>query len=106
MTYVYLCSCVDLSQPTDVDALNQMIQDSKEVTYRTFRRYASGLDQWAKEKGYENRKSQGITLKHDWHVSYFKSSIMGQPCYYLRWSAIEFIWVKFPTKEKSNGLGR
>ena len=99
--FVYRCCCCDLSQPTDVQALNRMIEEAKPVTYRTFRKYAVGLDQWAKEKGYGD--PPGLTLKRDWAVSYHKSKIMGQPCYYLRWSAIEFIWIQFPRKESSNG---
>ena len=94
--YQYLCCCCDLSQPKDVEGLNQMVREARQVTYRTFRKYAVGLDQWAREKGYGEPRS--LTLKRDWAVSFYKSKILGNPCYFLRWSAIEFIWIKFPRK--------
>ena len=90
--YVYETSCVHCADR--VDALNKMTEDAKDVTYRTMCKHCKGLLEWAINSGYNRRKDQGITLRNDWHVSYHKSNFDGLPCYYLRWSGIEFIWTK------------
>lgn len=100
--HVYLCCCVDLTQRRDIDGLNQMIRDAREVKYETMLSHCRGMLQWAREHQYELDRRYGLTLRQDWHVSYHKSTILGEPCFFLRWSAIEFIWVKFPRKEKGN----
>jgi len=60
-----------------------------EVSYRTMRRRCVGLADKAKELGYD----RWLPLKRDWHVAYFRSYYRGRPCYYMVWSAIEYIWV-------------
>lgn len=90
--YVYETSCVACNDR--LDALNKMIEDAVDIKYGTMQRNCKGLDAWAWEHGYENNVKQGLTLNRDWHVSYHKSTFEGQPCYFMRWSAFEFIWVK------------
>lgn len=91
--FVYACCCVDISQEK-VPALHQMIAESVEVTYRTMLRQCRGLLEWAQQKGYDTDKRRGLTLQHDQYIDYRKSRFRGQPCYYLVWSAIEFIWIR------------
>lgn len=91
--YKYMTSCVDLSSG-EVDALGEMIQTASDVSYRTLLRHCEGLMEWASGKGYEKHPRLGLTLKNDWAVSYHKSTFKGRPCYYIAWSAIEFIWVR------------
>jgi len=74
--------------------INAMINQSKTVTYRTMMKHCEGMLEFAKELGYNRSRSQGLTLKRDWAVSYHKSFYDGWPCYYFRWSAIEHIWIK------------
>lgn len=71
-----------------------MVADAKDVTYQTVQRHCQGLAEWASSKGYGEPRS--LTLKKDWAVGFYKSVFMGLPCYYVRWSAIEFIWVLQP----------
>lgn len=101
--HVYLCSCVDLTQQTDIDGLTKMIEVAQEVKYETMLSRCQGLLDWALKHQYEMDRRHGLTLRQDWHVSYYKSTILGESCFFLRWSAIEFIWVKFPRK-KAFGL--
>jgi hypothetical protein len=91
-SYHYETSCPECDDR--VEALNHMIETATEVTYRTMRRHCSGLLDWARNKGYDRHPNQGLTLKNDWHVGFYKSTFEGRPCYFLRWSAMEFIWVK------------
>jgi len=74
------------------EAINAMKDKAREITYRTFRKNTEGLDDWALAMGYVLHPSQGLTLKRDWHVGYYKSEYNGKPCYYLTHSAIEHIW--------------
>ena len=101
--YRYLCCCTDLTQPLDIEGLGQMVQEAKDVSYWEMLSHCEGMSDWARQHGYVRDCRQGLTLQRDWHVSHHKSTILGEPCYYLRWSAIEFIWVKFPRK-KAFGL--
>jgi hypothetical protein len=74
------------------EAINAMKDKAREITYRTFRKHCPDLDTWAQGMGYFLHTAQGLTLKNDWHVAYFKSEYQGKPCYYLVHSAIEHIW--------------
>ena len=74
-----------------------MVDRAEEITYQTFRRTVGGesLDQFASNLGYDvGHERGGLRLCNDWHVSYHKSRYRGKPCYYLRHSGIEHIWVK------------
>ena len=70
-----------------------MVDASREVTYRTVLKHCDGLLEWAEGMSYFRHPSQGLTLKDDWAVSYHKSVYRGRPCYYVRHSSIEYIWV-------------
>jgi hypothetical protein len=69
----------------------------RDVTYETMLRHCDLLS-WATEHNYDSRSnakdSHGLTLRNDWAVSYHRSVFQGQPCYFLVWSAIEFIWTR------------
>ena len=88
--YRYVTNCVN----ADGDEINRM-RDHKAcrtISYAQMRRQCAGLLAWARNHGYELRKSAGLTLKDDWHVSYHRSVFRNRPCYYLVWSGIEHIW--------------
>jgi len=78
--------CVDCNDC--VDDLNAMIESEKQVTYRTMLRHCEGLSEWAAQHGYD----RDLPLSKDWAVSFHKSTFQDQPCYYLQWSGIEYIW--------------
>lgn len=88
--YVYRTCCVN----STAKLINEMIEEGQEVTLATFRRHCQGVSEWAQSMGYETDKRRGLTLANDWHVRYYKSRYKGKPCYFIRHSAIEYIWVK------------
>jgi len=90
--YRYFACCTEF-KPDQVRFLNQMTESAREISYRTMQKHCQELGRWALDKGYKLFPSKGLTLKNDWHVAYYKSTYNGRPCYYLVWSAIEFIWV-------------
>lgn len=74
------------------EAIHALKDSAREISYRTFRKHADDLDQWAESMSYALHPSQGLTLKQDWHVAYYKGTYLGRPCYFLVHSAIEHIW--------------
>jgi len=88
-TYHFYTTCVNIPHRY-VDALNDMIDNGKEISYATMRKHCEGLDEIEKELGYDKH----LRIKDDWHVVFCKSKFNGKPCYYLVWSAIEYVWVK------------
>ena len=99
--YRYEASCPELGER--VDALNAMIEAQVETTYSAMLRNCAGMMEWADRIGYERYPAQGLTLKNDWHVGYYRSEFEGKPCYFLRWSAMEFIWVKEERHGETDG---
>jgi len=86
--FVYETSCVNANG----DDINEMRDhdECREVSYRTMRRRCAGLREWAKSMGYD----RWLPLSKDPYVAYYRSFYKGRRCYYLVYSAIEFIWVE------------
>jgi hypothetical protein len=99
--YHYETCCVE----SDGQSINDMRDhpSCRDVTYGTMLRHCNGMLQWAIDHNYDSRSnaadSHGLTLRSDWAVGYYRSVFRGRPCYYLVWSAIEFIWV-LPERSK------
>jgi hypothetical protein len=93
--YRYLTNCTNCWGPDNAE-LDYMLEHEREVTYRTFVRNCRGPDfrRWLRQHGYVGHARRGMTLKRDRCVEYGKSIFKGRKCYFIRWSAIEFIWVK------------
>jgi len=89
--YQYRTSCVS----STATAIHDMVDNARDVTYETVRKHCDGLLAWAESLGYSTASNRGcgLTLKNDYAVSFHKSKYKGKPCYYVRWSAIEYIWV-------------
>lgn len=86
-TYEYHTNCVSASA-RDIDAMRNA---SREVSYRTFIKHCPDAREVL---GYT--RGSGLTLAGDWHVSFYRSTFRGEPCFYARHSAIEYIWIKVP----------
>jgi hypothetical protein len=87
--YVFLTSCIS-ARGEDIDAMTDGASDI-ETTYAEMAKHCD-LSRFEAELGYG--EDTGLELKNDWHVSYWKSTYRGCPCYYLDHSRIEYIWVK------------
>jgi hypothetical protein len=92
--YVFEISCVDAGM-ANVDALHTMTDNAREVTLDTIRQHCAGLAEWEKSMGYDTGNERGgLRLKNDWHVTFHKSVYRKRRCYYIRHSAIEYIWTR------------
>ena len=87
--FQYLTSCVN----STANDINKMVDNAIDITYDTFAKYVD-VREVSTQFGYELNKSRGLTLKEDWAVSFHKSTYCKHPCYYMRHSSIEYIYVK------------
>ena len=87
MAKTFITSCVN----AEGQDIHDMIDVNTEITRRTFVKHTDRQSRLTLEQdlGY----SPDFRISKDWHVSYHKSTYQGRPCVYLRWSAIEHIFV-------------
>ena len=84
----FITNCVNSGSG---EAITDMVDKSKEIKFRTFFKKVS-LKELASMLGYEIDPRKGLTLKNDYHVGYYKSVYRCKACYYVTWSAIEYIF--------------
>jgi hypothetical protein len=87
--FYYQINCVCVA---DGELIHHMMDNSTEITYRTFRKNVDKDNFLEVERnlGYD----RNLRMLNDWHVRYYKSKIKGHPVYYFVWSAIEYIFTK------------
>ena len=97
----YLTCCVESTGPL----INAMTEAAVEIDHATMHDEAEDLDEWAVAHSYSPLGSDdgGLLLSSDWHISYWRSSYDGEPCLYLCWSGIEYIWT--PSGDSHHGWG-
>lgn len=83
-------SCVGFND--DLDILLDMINNSKEITWRTFLKHTD-ISEIRELFPHYDWHGVGLHIKDDFGVSFYKSKFKNKPCYYLCWSAIEFIFI-------------
>lgn len=77
---------------SDSASIRDMVDQERSITLRTFRE-AIGLQAWKELQatlGYD----RFTPISRDWAVSFHKSVYRGLPAVYVRWSHIEYIFVK------------
>ena len=85
--FEYETCCVS-SKAIDIE---EMMQRALEISYSTFIKHVS-LVKLNDQFGYG--RGQGLCLKDDWHISYYKSRFKGRKCYVMKHSAIEYIFTE------------
>lgn len=96
--YVYYANCVSW-HPDDVHrpgGLIDMIGNAQDITRKTFAGRVDQKDLKMLEQmlGYATHHTRGLTMPNDFHVSYHKSKLHGNTCYFFKQSAIEYVFVK------------
>ena len=73
--------------------LETLYEHDKEITYATFAKYVD-VPAISETLGYipPQRRTRGLKLKQDYHVTYSRSIFRGKPCFHLEWSAIDHIF--------------
>ncbi len=90
MKFKYETNCVDCG---DGGAIQEMADEEIRIKYDTMRKRCDGLMGWAKSHGYVV-SGDGLKLKDDCLVGFYRSNFKGRPCYFIRRSGIEFIWTE------------
>ena len=86
--FEFIGNCASL----DPRLLGDMIEHAEEVNYDEMAKHCD-LRPFEDKLDYEQDPANGLTLKEDYHVSYFKSHYDGTPCYYHTHSSFEWVWV-------------
>jgi hypothetical protein len=83
---------IDCTQ-SDGPSITAMVASARQIQYRVFARYCD----WqpvARKLGYHIGSGKGLLLRRDWHVTYYHSKYKGAECYYMKWSAIEHVFLR------------
>lgn len=67
-----------------------MVNNAREITYNTFKKYVN-IKELESMLGYEGSP---LRIKDDYAVTFYRSKYEGKPCVYVRWSAIEYVFIK------------
>lgn len=102
-TFHYLTNCVGCTGD-DVEALGEMVEQEREITWRTFLKHvpieeirtAFPMFSWRGEYicPVDGKPTTGFHIKDAYGVSFHKSKFRGELCYYVWYSAIEYIWTE------------
>lgn len=82
----------DCTRTKDIRALDDMIDNARQITYKTFMKHVDRNDIIKLFPQYDWTTGRGLTLKRDYHVSYYKSKFKNQPCVFINHSSIEYIF--------------
>jgi hypothetical protein len=87
----FFCNCVMWDKRTVDTELVPMIENSVQITRRTFVKRVNKEDlRLLKDSlGYDKY----FPMSSDWHVTYYKSKINKKTVYFFRHSAIEYVFV-------------
>lgn len=92
LSYAYVTCCVNVPM-SEVDDLNEMIWNERDITRATFmRKCGRAARDIFRQLGYEDHPAHGLTSARDFHIRYYSSKFRGKRCYFFRWSAIEYIF--------------
>ena len=95
MAYLYHKNCTQF--PTRefwYSCLVDMIGQAIDITYRTFMSKLNRHQVAELFPQYDWRKfPRDLTLKQDWAVSYHRSKLNGERCYFIKHSGIEYIFL-------------
>lgn len=88
MTLQYVTCCIY----STADAIRDMVDQERQVSYRTALKHIGRAELAFVFPDYEWGHARGLRMHNDWHVGYYRSRYLGKPCYFVRHSAIEYIF--------------
>ena len=86
----------DAASPAKRKAWQEMIDTAVPVSYATMFRHCIDLLEWAAEHGFYTSRPEsrnGKTLKRSSEVTFHRSQLIEEPCYYLVWEGKQFLWL-------------
>lgn len=86
---MYIGDCTGLSG----DLISNMTDTAEDLTYDEFIFIVSENELVKVFPDYDWNNGKNLKLRDDWAVSFHKSKYDGRDCLYVKWSAIEFVWI-------------
>jgi len=86
---IYYTNCTQ----STAEAINNMVDNSQEISYKTFLKYVTLEHILEIFPQYAKTSKQGLTIKNDYAVSFYKSIYKDCRCVYVYHSAIEYIFL-------------
>ena len=96
----YKTCCIN----STAEAITEMTEQSKSITWNTFKKYVSVESvrvifpsysyRGEKHNPFTGELTIGFHLKDDWAVDFCKSEYRGKACYYVIHSGIEYIFTR------------
>lgn len=86
--YFFYGCCVDFENL--LEEHRAMMETAETVDYQEMLANCDGLLDWATGVGYD----EDLPLEEDKYIGFYKSTFGGTACYYVSWSAFEFVWTK------------
>ncbi len=83
----FITDCVNANG----DDINEMVDAELEISLRTFLEHVN-IDDLYSVLPYERDPRKGMTLRQDWAICFYRSKYRGDRCYFVKWSAIEFVF--------------
>jgi hypothetical protein len=86
--YRFVTDCIG----STYEAISALKETEQSISRRTFREYV-GPEEWKdlqQRLGYD----RDFPIARDWHVGYYKGVYLGKPAVFVRWSGIEYIFVR------------
>jgi hypothetical protein len=94
--FVLATRCIDQEGPDGIDNLRSLYANDRQVTYATFAKHCDS-EAFARDLGYALGREDGLKLKNDRCVRFYRSKWKGKPCFYVDQSAVDFIFL--PSEE-------
>jgi len=86
--YEFFNNCVSWDN-SDVESLDEMIDQEEEISYEELTKHVT---EEQLDEQFPFYRDCPLTLEKDWSVRYFKSTLHGKPCIFVRHSAIEYVF--------------
>lgn len=90
--FVYFSNCTDTSRVGPY--LSDMVDNAKKITYKQFMAAVGEHNVRPVFSDYQWGRGRDLKMKDDPYVDYYQSTFRGLPCYYIRQSGIEWVFIR------------
>ncbi len=87
--YRYHINCIS-AKGADIE---KMVDSSLAINYLTFIKHVNLESILEIFPDYEKDSRNGLTIKNDYYVFFYRSKYRGNRCYYINHSSIEYIFI-------------
>lgn len=89
MIFEYWGNCIN----SNANDINSMVDSARRVTWKTFKRKVDDAKRFLKDIGATFKETTDKDIEDSDWIAFNKGIFKGKPCYFVEWSAIEWIFV-------------